>query len=168
MNASIFLEQLTHILTRESVQCDLLSQNITQERDAIKRMTLHEFVSINQSRLSILECLGGLKEDLDACVDQLAATYHVPEGRRTLTEILARTGSPQAGAILQQYERLAKKVREVKQDIEVNQLLIKNTQAFVIRAMEVHRQLVPGNDLYSELGGRSTSSRPAELIRRQG
>lgn len=168
VNASISLDPLTQILARESIQCELLAQNIVQEREAIKRMALYEFVSINQSRLSILECLRCLKQDLDGFVDQLAAASHVPEDRRTLTEMLYRTGNPQAGVILEQYEGLAKKVRKVKQDIEVNQLLIQNTQAFFIRAMEAHRQLAPGNDLYSELGCRSKHSRPAELIRRQG
>ena len=168
VNASVSLDPLTQILTRESIQCDLLAQNIVQEREVIKRMALHEFVSINQLRMSILECLRCLKEDLDAFVDHLAAAYCVPEDRRTLTEILYRTGSPEVGVILQQYERLAKKVRELKQDIEVNQLLIKNTQAFFMRAMDAHHQLVPGDDLYSVLGCRSKSNMPAALIRRQG
>lgn len=168
VNASVSLDPLTQILTRESLQCDLLARNIVQERDAIKRMALHEFVSINQSRLSILECLHSLKEDLDAFVDHLAAAYCVPEDRRTLAEIVYRTGNPQAGVILEQYEGLAKKVRAVKQDIEVNQLLIKNTQAFFIRAMEAHRQPELADDLYSVVGSQSKQTMPAALIRRQG
>ena len=166
MNASISLDQLTHILTRESVQCDLLSQNNTQEREAIKCMALQEFVSINQSRISILECLHSLKEELDGLLERLAV--HVPEAGRTLTEILRRTQSPQAGIILEQYERLAEKVRAVKHDIAVNQVLIKSIQSFLIRAMEAHRQPPPGDDLYTVSGSRSKSGMPAALIKRQG
>jgi hypothetical protein len=168
VNASISLDQLTHILTRESAQCDLLAQNIVQEREAIKRMALHEFVSINQSRISILECLGGLKDEFEAFLQGFGEAYQVPEAGRTLTEILHRAQSPQAGLILQQYERLAEKVRLVKQDIAVNQLLIKNVQSFLLRAMEAHRQPPPGDDLYSMSGGQKQSSMPAALIRRQG
>lgn len=168
MNASISLDQLTHILTRESVQCDLLSQNIIQEREAIKCMALQDFVSINQSRMSILECFHSLKEELDGLLERLAVAYHVPEAGRTLTEILRRTQSPQAGIILEQYERLAEKVRTVKHDIAVNQVLIKNVQSFLIRAMEAHHQPPPGDALYTVSGSRSTSGVSAALIKRQG
>jgi hypothetical protein len=168
VNASIPLDQITHILARESAQCDLLAQNIIQEREAIKRMSLHEFVSINQSRISILECLRSLKEELDTLVDDFADTYQVPKAGRTLAEILHRAQSPQAGIILQQYERLAEKARVVKQDIAVNQLLVKNVQSFLVRAMEAHRQPPLGDDLYSVAGSRNNSSMPAALIRRQG
>jgi FlgN protein len=168
VNASISLDQLTHILTRESVQCDLLSQTITQEREAIKCMALQDFISINQSRISILECFHSLKEELDSLLERLAVACHVPEAGRTLTEILRRTQSPQAGIILEQYERLAEKVRTVKHDIAVNQVLIKSVQSFLIRAMEAHRQPPPGDDLYTVSGSRSKSGMPAALIKRQG
>jgi hypothetical protein len=168
VNASISLDELADILARESGQCELLAQNIVQEREAIKLLALQEFVSINQSRISILECLRSLKEELDVVLDRLAVTYHGPEDGRTLTEILRRTQSPQAGVILQQYERLADKVRAVKHDIAVNQLLIKNVQSFLIRAMEAHRQPPAGEDLYTVSGSRSNSGIPAALIRREG
>ncbi|MGZ8405635.1 MAG: flagellar export chaperone FlgN [Nitrospira sp.] len=168
VNASISLDQLTHILTRESVQCDLLSQNIIQEREAIKYMALQDFVLINQSRISILECFHSLKEELDGLLERLAVAYHVPEAGRTLTEILRRTQSSQAGIILEQYERLAEKVRTVKHDIAVNQVLIKNVQSFLIRAMEAHHQPPPGDALYTVSGSRSTSGVSAALIKRQG
>lgn len=168
MNASISLDQLTHILTRESAQCDLLSQNIIQEREAIKCMALQDFVSINQSRIAILECFHGLKDELDGLLERLAVAYHVPEAGRTLTEILRRTQSPQAGIILEQYERLAEKVRVVKHDIAVNQVLIKSVQSFLIRAMEAHRQPPPGDALYTVSGSRSNSAVSAALIKRQG
>ncbi|MGZ8364809.1 MAG: hypothetical protein ACXW37_00490 [Nitrospira sp.] len=168
VNASISLDQLTHILTRESVQCDLLSQNIIQEREAIKCMALQDFVLINQSRISILECFHSLKEELDGLLERLAVAYHVPEAGRTLTEILRRTQSSQAGIILEQYERLAEKVRTVKHDIAVNQVLIKNVQSFLIRAMEAHHQPPPGDALYTVSGSRSNSGVSAALIKRQG
>lgn len=168
VNASISFDQLTHILTRESVQCDLLAQNIVQEREAIKRMALPDFVSINQSRIIILESLHSLKGELDSLLNDLAQAYRVPESSRTLTEILRRAQCPQGAGILQQYERLAEKVRAVKQDIAVNQLLIKNVQMFLVRAMEAHRQPPPGADLYSLSGAQKNSSMPAALIRLQG
>lgn len=168
MNASSAFDELSQILTRESVQCDLLAQSIVQEREAITCMGLQKFVSINQSRIAILECLHSLKEDLDVVLDRLAVAYHVPEAGRTLTEILPLTGSPQAGLILEQYERLADKVRAVKHDIAANQLLIKNVQSFLIRAMEVHRQPPPEDDLYTVSGSRSKGDMPAALIKRQG
>lgn len=168
VNASISLDELSKILTRESVQCDLLAQNIVQEREAIKCLELQEFVSINQSRISILECLRSLKEELDVALDRLAIAYDPPQVGRTLTEILRRTHSPQAEVILQQYERLADKVRAVKHNIAVNQLLIQNVQSFLIRAMEAHRQPPPGEDLYTMSGVRSNSGIQAALIRREG
>jgi hypothetical protein len=168
VNASISLDQLTHVLTRESDQCDLLAQNIVHERDAIKRMALSEFLSINQSRISILESLHRLKGERDTLLDDLAQAYQVPQPSRTIPEILHRAQSPQAGMILQQYERLAEKVRTVKQDIAVNQVLINNVQSFLLRAMEAHRQSLPAGDLYSESGGRQRNSVPAAVIRRQG
>ena len=168
VNASISLDQLTHVLTRESDQCDLFAQNIVHERDAIKRMALSEFLSINQSRISILESLHRLKGERDTLLDDLAQTYQLPPSSRTVPEILHRAQGPQAGMILQQYERLAEKVRAVKQDIAVNQVLINNVQSFLLRAMEVHRQSLPPGDLYSESGGRQQNSMPAAVIRRQG
>ncbi len=168
VNVSGSLDQLIDLLARESAQCELLAQNIRQERDAIKRMALHEFISINQARVSILECLSGLKEEFDAFVRDLAATHGVPETGRTLTNILQRMKSPQTQSILQQYERLAARVRTVQQDIGVNQVLVKNIQSFLARALEAHRQPAPESDVYSMLGGRNTSGMPATLIRRKG
>jgi predicted transcriptional regulator len=124
VNTSTSLAQLPDLLTRESTQCDLLAQNIVQERDAIKRMALSEFLSINQSRVTILESLHRLKEEFDLLVEDLANTYQVPMSDRTVTEILHRAQSPQTEIILQQYERLAERVRAVKQDIAANQVLI--------------------------------------------
>lgn len=168
VNASISLSQLPHILARESAHCDLLAQNIVQERDAIKRMALGEFLSINQSRISILESLHQLKDELDLLLDDLANTYQVPLSNRTVTEILHRVQSAQAGVILEQYERLAEKIRAVKQDIAANQVLIHSVQSFLFRALEAHRQSLPDGDLYSELGARQQHHVPAAVIRRQG
>jgi hypothetical protein len=168
VNDPISLDQLTHILARESDQCDLLAQNIVQERDAIKRMALGEFLSINQSRISILESLHHLKDELDLLLDNLANVYQVPQSNRTVTEILHQAQSPQAGAILQQYEKLAEKVRAVKQDIGVNQILINNVQSFLMRAAEAHRQGATEEDLYSASGARDSVASQAVLIRRKG
>lgn len=168
VNVSHCLDQLIHLLTRESAQCELLAQNIFQERDAIKRMAPQEFVSINQSRISILECLSGLKEEFDAFMRDLAAAHGLPETGRTLADILLRMKNPQAQAILQQYERLADRVRTVQQDIAVSQVLVKNIQSFIVRALEAHRQPASESDVYSMLGGRDIGGTPATLIRRKG
>ncbi|MGE0642051.1 MAG: flagellar export chaperone FlgN [Nitrospira sp.] len=168
VNVSHFLDQLSDLLARESAQCEHLSQTILQERDAIKRMALQEFVSINQARVSILECLNGLKDESDSLVRNLAAVYDVPVTARTVTDILRRTESPQGAAIIQQYERLAARTRTVQQEIAINQVLVKNIQSFLVRAMEAHRQHPQENDLYSMSGGRTTSRIPATLFRQKG
>ena len=168
VNISGSLNQLVDLLARESAQCELLAHNIRRERDAIKRMALDEFLSINQARVSILEDLSRLKEECDAFVRDLGATHDVPETGRKLTNILQRMKSPQTHAILQQYERLAQQVRAVQQDIAVNQVLVKNIQSFLVRALEAHRQPAPGSDVYSTLGGRNARAMPATLIRRRG
>jgi predicted transcriptional regulator len=168
VNSSTSFAQLLHILDRESAHCDLLAQNIVRERDAIKRMALSEFLSINQSRMAILESLHQLRDELDLRLDDLANTYQVPRSNRTVTEILHRAQCPQAGTMLQQYERLAEKVRTVKQDIAANQVLIQGVQSFLLRALEAHRQSLPEGDLYSESGSRQQQHVPAAVIRRQG
>ena len=168
VNDSRPLEQLIRLLGRESAQCELLAQNILQEREAIKRMALHEFVAINQTRIAILECLSGLKEEFDAFVRDLPNGDGLPETGRTLPDFLQRIKSPQAQAVLEQYERLAGRVRTVQQDIAVNQLLVKNIQSFIVRALEAHCQPAPECDVYSMSGGRSAGSTPATLIRRKG
>jgi uncharacterized membrane protein YheB (UPF0754 family) len=156
---SRLLEQVLHLLNRESAQCDLLAHNILQERDAIKRMALHEFIAINQTRI---------KEELDGLVRDLSAAHGLPEIGRTLPDILQRIKSSQALAGLELYERLADRVRAVQQDIAVNQLLVKNIQSFIVRALEAHRQTAPESDVYSKSGGRSSSGTPATLIRCKG
>ncbi len=168
VNAAISLDQLTQILVQESIQCDLLEQNIVHERNAIKRMALSEFLSINQSRLSILETLHRLKDEFDQLTDDLATAYQVPQSNRTVTEILRQIQSPQARMILQQYEKLAEKIRAVKQDIGVNQILINNVQSFLIRATEAHRLGAKEEDLYSATGVRGAVTEQAVLIRRKG
>ncbi|HBH79097.1 MAG TPA: hypothetical protein DDY39_04650 [Nitrospira sp.] len=85
-----------------------------------------------------------------------------------MTDILHRVQSPQAEVILAQYERLAEKVRAVKQDIAVNQVLIHSVQSFLVRALESHRQALPEGDLYSESGSRQQQHVPAAVIRRRG
>lgn len=70
--------------------------------------------------------------------------------------------------ILQQYERLAEKVRAVKQDIQVNQILINHVQSFLMRAAEAHREGAKEEDLYSATGVRGSMAGQAVLIRRKG
>ena len=134
----------------------------------MKRMALHEFVAINHTRMSILERLSGLKEEFDALVRDLPAAHGLPETGRTLPDVLQRMKTPQAQAVLERYERLADRVRVVQQDIAVNQLLVKNIQSFIVRALEAHRQPDPEGDVYSISGGRKTGGAPATLIRRKG
>lgn len=168
VNDSRPLEQVIQLLDRESAQCELLAQNMLQEREAIKQMALHEFVAINQSRMAILERLSGLKEEFDASVRALPAAYGLPETGRALPDLLQRMKTPQAQAALERYERLADRVRTVQQDIAVNQLLVKNIQSFLVRALEAHRQSGLESDVYSISGARSTGGTPATLIRRKG
>jgi hypothetical protein len=168
LNTSTSLDQLSHILTRESHQCDLLAQNIVQEREAIKRMALPEFVSINQVRVGILESLGTLKEEFDESVRTLGATYHLPESGRTLTEVVHRAQGPEAEAVLRQYEGLAEKARALKQDIAINQLLVQNVQSFLTRAADACRQGAQEDELYSASGVRGTVAGQAVLLERKG
>lgn len=168
MNVSISLDELTDILARESVQCDRLAHNIVQEREAIKGMALQNFITINQARISILECLQGLKEELDGVLDRLAVAHHVPGTERTFTQVLHRIHAPQAHVVLQQYERLAEKARSVTHDLAINQMLITNVQSFLVRAMEVYRQPAQEDGLYTVSGSRNTSGTSSALIRRQG
>lgn len=168
MEDSRLLEQVLHLLNRESAQCDLLAHNILLERDAIKRMALHEFIAINQSRISILECLSGLKEQFDWLVRDLSTSHGLPDTGRTLPDILQSIKSSQAFAGLELYERLADRVRAVQRDIAVNQLLVKNIQSFIVRALEAHRQTAPECDVYSISGGRGSTGTPATLIRCKG
>jgi hypothetical protein len=162
------LDQLLHLLGRESEQCEFLSQNILLEREAIRRMALHEFVAINQTRISILERLSGLKEEFDAFARNLPAAYGLPETGRTVPDVLRRVKAPQAQAALERYERLADRVRTVQQDIAVNQLLIKNIQSFIVRALEAHRQPDPESNVYSISGSWNPGGAPATLIMRKG
>ncbi len=168
VNDSRLLDQLLQLLGRESEQCELLAQNILQEREAIRRMVLHEFIAINQTRMSILERLSGLKEEFDAFVRTLPAAYGLPETGRALPDVLRRMKTPQAQAALERYERLADQVRTVQQDIAVNGLLVKNIQSFIVRALEAHRQPGPDSDGYSISGARNTGGTTATLIRRKG
>jgi DNA-binding transcriptional regulator YbjK len=168
VNDSRLLDQFLHLLGRESEQCELLAQNILQERDVIKHMSLHEFVAINQTRMSILERLSGLKEEFDALVRDLSAAYSLPETGRALPDLLQRMKTSQAHAALERYERLADRVRTVQHDIAVNQLLVKNIQSFIVRALEAHRHPGPESEGYSISGARHTGGTPATLIRRKG
>lgn len=168
VNASISPDQLIQILARESAQCDLLAQNIVHERDAVKRLALQEFHSINQVRTSILNSLGLLREELDVLLRALEERCHVPAASRTLSEILHQAYGTQADVVLQQYERLAEKARAVKQDIAVNQLLIKNVQSFLMRAAEAYRQGPQEDELYSASGVRGTAVGQAVMLKRKG
>lgn len=168
VNGFTFLDQLRDLLHCEFAQCELLAKNILQERDAIRRMALHEFVSVNQSRVALLERLSGLKDEFDSVVRDLAAVCGVSETARTLTDVLQLTHSPQMADLIRQYEKLAERARAVKQDIAINQLLVKNIQSILVRALEAHRQPSCADDLYSMSGGPNQSGTPAALIRRKG
>jgi flagellar biosynthesis/type III secretory pathway chaperone len=146
------IARLADLLSREEVQCQLLETTIREEREAIRRLAIDRFAGINDTRTAVLRTIRSLEEERVAVMDRLAEEWRLDRKTMSLPLVCARLNSAEAQGLDRSAERVASKIRRLRDEIAVNAMMIAQFQQVLQGALHVCGHLWSGNDLYSAQG----------------
>lgn len=156
------------ILTREEAHCDLLNQTLLQERNALRRLSLTEFPVLNEQRLKNLQTFQSLESERAEMVYRFADAWGLPRATVTLQAIIDRLDQREKQAVERCHERLAGKVRALRQDTAVNGLLVTGIQTLCRKAMHLTEEALPKRDTYSSSGESQRVGIGGTMLRQRG
>ena len=156
------------ILTREEAHCDLLSQTLQQERNALRRLSVAEFPTLNEQRLKDLQQFQALEVERAAVVNHLADIWRLPRETMTLQVIIDRLDQRDKRDVEQCHERLTAKVRLLRQDTAVNAVLVAGIQTLCRKAMHLTSEALPVQGIYSSSGESQRAGIGGTMLRQRG
>ena len=156
------------ILTREAAHCDLLNHTLQQERSALRQLSLAEFPSLNEQRLKDLQGFQALESEREAVVHRCADAWGLPRATVTLQAIIDRLNQPDRREVERCHERLAAKVRALRQETAVNELLVAGIQTLCRKAMHLTSEALPKRDTYSASGESQRVGIGGTMLRQRG
>ncbi|GIW55310.1 MAG: hypothetical protein KatS3mg082_1714 [Nitrospiraceae bacterium] len=146
------IARLTDLLSREEAQCDLLETTIREEREAIRRLAIDRFAPINDTRTAVLRTLRSLEDERAAVLDHLAEEWRLDRKTLSLPFVCARLSAAEARGLDQRAERVASKIRRIREEIALNAMMIAQFQHVLQGALRVCEDLWVGDGLYSAPG----------------
>jgi len=167
-NTSSAAAAILDILTREEAHCDLLNQTLHQERNALRRLSVSEFPTLNEQRLKDLQGFQSLESERMAVVHRFADAWGLPRATVTLQAIIDRLDQREKQNVERCHERLAKKVRALRQDTAVNGLLVAGIQTLCRKAMHLTGEALPKQDTYSASGEAQRVGLGGTMLRQRG
>ncbi|MDH4186928.1 MAG: flagellar protein FlgN [Nitrospira sp.] len=156
------------ILTREEAHCELLHRTLEQERSALRRLSVTEFPALNEQRISNLMQLQSLEAERASLVNRLADAWGLPRTTVTLQTIIDRLDQLEKREVERCHERLAEKVRTVRQDTAMNALLVSGIQTLCRNAMHLSMKVLPEQGLYSSSGTSQRVGTGGIIMRQRG
>jgi flagellar biosynthesis/type III secretory pathway chaperone len=167
-NTASAATSILDIFTREEAHCDLLYQTLQQERNAIRRLSVTEFPTLNEQRLSNLQQLQSLESERAAVVNRFADAWGLPRTTVTLQAIIDRLDLGDKQNVERCHERLAEKVRVLRQETAVNGMLVAGIQTLCRKAMHLTGEALPKRDTYSSSGESQRVGIGGTMLRQRG
>ncbi len=143
---------LSDLLSREEAQCDLLETTIREEREAIRSLAIDRFAAINETRTAVLRTLRSLEEERVAIMDRLAEEWHLDRHTISLSVVCARVNPAEGQRLDRRHERVASKIRRLRDEIALNAMMIAQFQHVLQGALRVCEDLWAGDGMYSATG----------------
>ncbi len=160
------ITHLFDLLGREEAQCDLLERTILEEREAIRRLAIERFATINDARTNVLRTLQFLEKERAALIDRLAEEWGIDGHAMSLSQLCARLDPPTAQGLERRHEQLAAKIRRLHREITLNAMAIAEFQRVLHGGLQAWQDGLGGEGLYSASGrGRTVD---AMVVRRRG
>lgn len=144
--------RLADLLSREEVQCQLLETTIREEREAIRRLAIDRFAGINDTRTAVLRTLRSLEEERANVMDCLAEEWRLDRQTMSLPLVCARLSPAEAHGLDRRAERVASKIRRLREEIALNAMMIAQFQHVLQGALHVCEDLWSGDGLYTAPG----------------
>ena len=167
-NTASAAASILDIFTREEAHCDLLYQTLQQERNAIRRLSVTEFPTLNEQRLSNLQQLQSLESERAAVVNRFADAWGLSRTTVTLQAIIDRLDLGDKQNVERCHERLAEKVRVLRQETAVNGMLVAGIQTLCRKAMHLTGEALPKRDTYSSSGESQRVEIGGTMLRQRG
>jgi flagellar biosynthesis/type III secretory pathway chaperone len=167
-NTASTAASIIDILTREEAHCDLLHQTLQQERDALRRLSVTEFPALNEQRIRNLQEFQSLESERAAVVNRFADGWGLPRETVTLQAVIDRLDPGDKRDVERCHERLAAKVRALRQDTAVNALLVAGVQTLCRKAMHLSGEALPQQGTYSASGESQRVRIGGTMLRQRG
>lgn len=167
-NTASAATSLLDILTREEAHCDLFHQTLQQERNALRRLSVAEFPALNEQRVKNLQEFELLESEREAVVKNYSDALGLPRATVTLQAIIDRLDPQDKRAVERCHERLAAKVRALRQDTAVNALLVAGIQTLCRKAMHLSAEALPEQGTYSSSGESQRVGTGSAMFRQRG
>ncbi len=156
------------ILTREESHCDVLQQTLHQERTALRKLSFTEFPALNEQRLRNLREFQSLESERAAVVKRCAEAWSLPRETVTLQDVIDRLDRREQQDIERCHERLAAKVRALRQETVVNEVLVAGIQTLCRKAMHLSIEALPERGTYSASGESQRAGIGGAMLRQRG
>ena len=166
--ASSVLPQLSDILDREESACDRLLSTLYDERTAIRRLAIADFLAINERRLAILSALETLELERQGLTSRLSDSWGFPQASVTLQAIVDRLKASGSSGLDERYVRLAGKLRGIREEIVLNAGLIDAIRGFIEQVLSAWTSSTNSEGLYSLSGQRETAVLGGSLLEQRG
>jgi len=167
-NTASAAASILDILTREEAHCDVLHETLQQERTALRRLSMTEFPALNEQRLKNLREFQSLESERAAVVNCIADAWSLPRETVTLQDVIDRFDRRDKLDIERCHERLAAKVRALRQDTAVNEVLVAGIQTLCRKAMHLSREALPEQGTYSASGESQRAGIGGAMLRLRG
>ncbi|MDP1946077.1 MAG: flagellar export chaperone FlgN [Nitrospirota bacterium] len=167
-NTATTTAAILDILTREAAHCDLLNHTLQQERNALRQLSLAEFPSLNAQRLNDLQGLQALEAEREAVVHRCADAWGLSRTTLSLQAVIDRLAPPDKREVERCHERLTAKVRALRQETAVNELLVAGIQTLCRKAMHLTSEALPKRDTYSASGESQRAGIGGTMLRQRG
>jgi len=167
-NTASTAASILDILTREEAHCDLLRQTLEQERNALRRLSVTEFPTLNEQRLRNLQQFQALESERAAAVNRFADAWGLPRETVTLQVVINRLDHRDKRDVERCHERLTAKVRALRQDTAVNAGLVAGIQTLCRKAMHLSSEALPEQGTYSSSGESQRAGIGGSILRQRG
>ncbi|MFO0775918.1 MAG: flagellar protein FlgN [Nitrospiraceae bacterium] len=161
-------QELVDVLHQEIAQLHKLAAVATEERTALRRLSMPAFDSVNEQRAQMLELIRVLEERREAILHGLADAWGVPRGTVTLSMVLARVGRDLGRTIEGQQQELERSVDAVRQLMAVNRLAMAKLVDFIQQTLAAAHPRTTSDGLYSGTGVKKSANQSGRVIVQQG
>ncbi|HJT18936.1 MAG TPA: flagellar protein FlgN [Nitrospira sp.] len=159
--------ELSQLIDQEDASCRALLETVETERHAIRVLAITDFYAINARRLMTLETMQTLAQARDSLVSRLARHCGLPPSA-TLQEVIGALPEDDSRMLRERYDRVVAGLRNAREQIKQNEVLIENIRGFLERALSAATTAVPGLGGYDGSGRNKAASAHAMLVRQQG
>jgi flagellar biosynthesis/type III secretory pathway chaperone len=141
---------------------------LTEEREAIRTLSVEQLTRINESKLRLIGELSGLDQQRGRLVERLAVLWKVEPSAVTLSMIGDRIGGSVGDKLKRQQDQLRELIAVIRENNEFISSLLTRSLAFLHEALKMWYAPTNTPPLYSGSGMVHSVQPEGGILRRKG